>query len=162
MEKNNTKKSFGKILSGLIIFLFIFNLNTNAEKLFWQNKKPLIAGFKSLIIPGLGQLSNKKYIKSGIFFALGVGGTFLSVNEYHDMQNEFKLYSDLFSKGDILLANEHYDRYINKYTLFQYTLTVLITFWIVNSIDAVFDAHFINVELDQKKKTLKLYIEKKF
>ncbi len=162
MEKDHTKESFSKILQGLIIFLFLFHLNVFSEKLFWQNKKPLIVGLKSFVIPGWGQLCNKKYIKSGIFFILGGGGTLFSIWEYNNVQNEFNLYSNTFLSGNTKLANEQYNSYVSKFTLFQYTLTTLIVFWFINGIDAVFDAHFINVQLDKKEKLLKVYIEKKF
>lgn len=102
------------------------------------SQDPTVALIKSVFIPGLGQLGNRRYIKAVIFMGLDawlVG----SAIHYGRQASDFR---DLFEKStDIADRNDYYDLYQdrkderNKFTWFA----VIATF--ISMFDAYVDAH---------------------
>jgi hypothetical protein len=108
----------------------------NLEKRLSQN--PTAALIKSVFIPGLGQLGNRRYIKAAIFMGLDawfVGSAIHYGRQASDFYNQYE------SSTDIYTRNEYYDLYSdrkderNKFTWFA----VIVTF--ISMFDAYVDAH---------------------
>lgn len=108
----------------------------NLERRLSQN--PTVALIKSVFIPGLGQLGNRRYIKAAIF--MGLDAWFISSAIHYGRQaSDFR---DQFEKStDIAARNDYYNLYQdrknerNKFTWFA----VIVTFF--SMFDAYVDAH---------------------
>ena len=161
MEKRITGSNIQKIFIIGIIF-FLFAVIVQGKESFLHEKKPFIRLAQSLILPGWGQFSNKKYLKSSIFFSTAVISVFATINSYNLLEDSFNDYNREIKLGNITYADELYDRYKNKFTLHQYLITTVIIFWGLNSLDAFFDAHFLKINIKKDNENLKLYIEKEF
>lgn len=126
----------------------------NFEKRLSQN--PTVALFKSMVVPGLGQLGNKKYFKAVLY--AGLDAWFVGAAIHYGRQtSDFR---DLFeSATEIDTRNELYDLYMdrkderNKFTWFA----VIITF--VAAFDAYADAHLSGYPERVDEGTLGLRIE---
>jgi TM2 domain-containing membrane protein YozV len=119
-------------------------------------RSPLKASLYSAILPGLGQLYNKKYIKAPI--VLGVIGTGIGFVKYYD--NRYKRYhkaylaqlsgqSHEFSGIDgisakVLANAEDSERRNRDYAIVLTTLAYLL-----NIVDAAVDAHLFIFEKDK-------------
>lgn len=101
-------------------------------------QRPTTALFKSMFVPGWGQLGNKRHVKA-ILFA-GLDAWFISAAIHYggqasDFRDEFE------SAVDIETRNEYYDLYLdrkgqrNKFTWFAGIVTFISMF------DAFVDAH---------------------
>lgn len=111
----------------------------NLEEKLTQN--PTGALFKSMVIPGWGQLGNKRYLKAGFFFAMD-SWMILSAIHYgrqtSDFREKFESITDPASND---LKNEYYALYLdrkderNKFTWFA----VIVSFF--SMFDAYVDAH---------------------
>ncbi|UCD64453.1 MAG: hypothetical protein JSW34_03195 [Candidatus Zixiibacteriota bacterium] len=108
----------------------------NFEERLTQN--PTGALFKSMLIPGWGQLGNRKYFKAVLF--AGLDAWFIgSAIHYGQQASDFREQFD--ASTDPTARNEFYDLYLdrkderNKFTWFA----VIITF--VSMFDAYADAH---------------------
>lgn len=108
----------------------------NLERRLSQN--PTVALIKSVFIPGLGQLGNRRYIKAAFF--MGLDAWFVgSVIHYGRQASDFR---DQYEKStDIAARNDYYDLYQdrknqrNKFTWYA----VIVTF--ISMFDAYVDAH---------------------
>lgn len=112
--------------------------SVNFEKHLVQD--PTKALFKSMLLPGLGQLGNKKKRKALIYF--GLYGWFLAETFHYGSQaSDFLDKFDQTSKDNISLRNDYYSLYLdrkderNKFRWF----TIIVTF--VSMFDAYADAH---------------------
>lgn len=106
------------------------------EKRMYQN--PTVGLFKSMVIPGWGQLGNRRYLKA-ILFA-GLDAWFISsAIRYGGQASDY--YDQYESAIDLVDRRELYNLYLdrkdsrNKYTWFA----VIVTF--VSMFDAYVDAH---------------------
>lgn len=133
----------------LLLIIFIPNL------LYCQTKKhsPKTATIMSAIIPGLGQIYNKKYWKLPIIYSgLAIAGYFVYTN-----QTQFKLYTDAyvkrfdddpsndtltyFSTNNLLTISEYYRR--NR----DISIIVTAAIYVLNIIDADVDAHLFSFDV---------------
>lgn len=108
----------------------------NFEKHLYQN--PTVALFKSMLIPGLGQLGNRRYFKAVLFFGLDAWFVGAAIH-YGRQASEFR---DKFENDTTIAGrNEYYSLHRdrsderNKFTWFA----VIVTF--VSMFDAYVDAH---------------------
>ncbi len=110
--------------------------STNLEMHLYQN--PTVALFKSAILPGFGQLGNRRYLKAVIFSGLSawmIG----SALHYRSQASDFKSAYD--NATDINVRNEYYGLYTdrrdarNKFTWYA----GIVAF--VSMFDAYVDAH---------------------
>ncbi|MEW6411992.1 MAG: DUF5683 domain-containing protein [Candidatus Zixiibacteriota bacterium] len=108
----------------------------NFEKKLTQN--PTVGLFKSMVVPGWGQLGNRRYFKA-ILFA-GLDGWFIgSAIHYGQQASDFRDKYEAAEDRD--LRNDYYDLYSdrkderNKFTWFA----VIVTF--ISMFDAYADAH---------------------
>lgn len=106
------------------------------EKRLSQN--PTLGLFKSMLIPGWGQLGNGRYIKAMIF--AGLDAWFIGAAVHYGKQaSDFREKYD--AATDLELRRDYYDLYLdrkderNKYTWFA----VIVTF--ISMFDAYVDAH---------------------
>jgi len=124
---------------------------------------PKVAARRSAIIPGWGQIYNKKYWKLPIVYgALGVTG-YIFVNnikiykeykfaysarvkaaasppdstDYHQLDNIYKV----LSPNSIRSARDEFRRYVD------YSALIFIVFWGLNVVDAAVDAHLKNFDV---------------
>lgn len=108
----------------------------NLEKHLIQN--PTGAMFKSLLVPGLGQMGNRRWFKAGLFMSLQTWFALEAIRygqETHSLKAQFESEPDLLRRQVIHIAydNRRSDR--NKYIWFF----GLATF--VSMFDAYVDAH---------------------
>ena len=108
----------------------------NLEKHLSQN--PTAALFKSMLIPGLGQIGNRKYFKATIF--MGLDAWFIgAIIHYGRQASDFRRQYE--ESTDIPMRNDYYDLYQdrkderNKFTWYA----VIVSF--VSMFDAYVDAH---------------------
>jgi len=124
---------------------------------------PKVAARRSAIIPGWGQIYNKKYWKLPIVYgALGVTG-YIFVNnikiykeykfaysarvkagppeydstDYHQLDNIYKV----LSPNSIRSARDEFRRYVD------YSALIFIVLWGLNVVDAAVDAHLKNFDI---------------
>ena len=121
------------------------------EKRLIQN--PTKALFKSMLIPGLGQLGNRKYFKAAIVVGLQawlVSSAIDHGKEASDFKNKFEMSLDTPERNIL------YDNFLNskdqrnKFTWFA----VIVTF--VSMFDAFADAHLSGFPKDKKPAEAKL------
>ncbi len=113
----------------------------NFEKRLTQ--QPTVALVKSMIIPGLGQIGNRRYFKAALFF--GLDAWFVSsAIKYRQDARDFRVKFESVDGDDaasVALRRDYYSKYQdsrnsrNKYTWFA----VITTF--VSMFDAYADAH---------------------
>ena len=115
------------------------------EKRLIQN--PTKALFKSMLVPGLGQVGNRKYFKAAVVVGLQawlISSAIEHGKEASDFEDQFEMSSDIAER--IIL----YDNFLdskdqrNKYTWFA----VIVTF--VSMFDAFADAHLSGFPKDKK------------
>ncbi len=103
-------------------------------------QKPMWALFKSMVVPGWGQIGNGRYIKAAVYFGLEawmVGGAI----HYGQQASDFRRLFDMTPRDAVSLRNDYYSLYrdrqdeCNKYTWFA----VIVAFF--SMFDAYVDAH---------------------
>jgi Family of unknown function (DUF5683) len=129
--------------------------NKIPKKKKYPNHSPSTAALLSGLVPGAGQIYNKKYWKAPIVWAgLGAFG-YLWVNEnnrYQDAKTAYLSYQDKDPSNDIVfngtsnvsIIQQTKNVYLNQrdsYLLFG------VLFYGLNIIDAAVDAHFINFDV---------------
>ncbi len=103
-------------------------------------QKPMFALFKSMVVPGWGQIGNGRYIKAAVYFGLEawmIGGAI----HYRQQASDFRQLFDETPRDAVSLRNDYYSLYrdrqdeCNKYTWFA----VIVAFF--SMFDAYVDAH---------------------
>jgi hypothetical protein len=158
--------------SFIIIFNSAFEFRCNAQELKGVEKydtslmafhSPKKASFYSAVIPGLGQIYNKKYWKLPILYA-GIGALIYSINYNHGYYRKFKKCYISHTDGDpetnynfnyfgtntkdapddkLLSAMDFYRRYRDMSAL------GLAGLYLANIIDATVDAYFYDYDVSQ-------------
>lgn len=158
-------KRFPQIIFFLFFFVVAFHSSTIAQK---QNKstratlanskdtgyKPRTAIIRSAIIPGWGQITNKKYWKLPLVY--GALGTttylfFRNIKQFNASSNAYNLAVDGDPSNDDLIPQPYYsvknqpDRIKNFRNEVRqnadYCALLFIFFWGLNVVDAAVDAH---------------------
>lgn len=164
-----------KILTCLIFFCcthgygYSQNLQVNADsavkKTSAKNKinllsdtakkyNPNVAVMRSLMLPGWGQATNKKYWKIPLVYgALGTTAYifFRNIRQYKDAKNAYILASDTLPGNDILIKQPYFSvkDQPDRIRVFRnqvrqnidYSVLFFIAFWGLNVADAAVDAH---------------------
>jgi hypothetical protein len=117
---------------------------------------PRSAAIRSAILPGLGQLYNRKYWKVPVVYAaLGITGYvfFDNLKTYKDLRfayaakytasiggdsTDYKSLSPLFQQANINSIKSNRDEFRRN---IDYSVLVFILFWGLNVVDATVDAH---------------------
>ncbi|HVP07749.1 MAG TPA: DUF5683 domain-containing protein [Candidatus Acidoferrum sp.] len=110
--------------------------SVNLERHLYQN--PTVALFKSMLVPGLGQIGNHRYIKAGVIIGLEswlIGSAIHYGHKAHGFWNQYSAASGDTARNYFysLYSSNRDDR--NKYTWFA----AIATF--VSMFDAYVDAH---------------------
>ncbi|NOY88486.1 MAG: hypothetical protein GXO93_03725 [FCB group bacterium] len=120
----------------------------NFEKRLTQN--PTKALLKSMLIPGWGQLGNRKYVKAGVFMAFDA---WFVTSAFHYKKQANDYWDKYTNATEIAERNSYYNVYLdrkdsrNKYTWYS----VIVTF--VSMFDAYVDAHLSGYpKLEKEKK----------
>lgn len=127
-----------------------------------KNKKPNVLGpskaaFYSAIVPGLGQVYNKKYWKVPLVYGgLGTGIYFFANNnkKYHQFRDEYKKrLNGTSDPNDPYFKNLSNSKLIDGQKFYQRNrdLSALITagIYILNIIDANVDAHLMQFNVNE-------------
>lgn len=150
-----TRKSFKQIISFLII-LFIISLPCFTQDEEDKAEIPLKSKFtslqKSLLIPGWGQIAEKRYLEGALFLSAEIF-CFYKIFTYNHKGN---YYYDRYKKADNVNdavnyreKTEKYDKERNKFLLAAAGV------WIINLIDT----YIIVKKKEKKSKNLKLKLE---
>lgn len=112
-------------------------------------QKPTHALLKSLFVPGLGQIGNRRYIKAGV--AIGLETWFIiSAVHYARQANEFRRLHE--ASADVSVRNEYYNLYenrsdnSNKYRWFAGIVIFISMF------DAYVDAHLSGAPYEERNR----------
>jgi hypothetical protein len=125
--------------------------SVNFERHLIQN--PTAALFKSLIVPGWGQIGNHRYVKAAFFAGLETWFIIEAVH-YAGQANDWKKLYDAASGTD--LRNRYHALYRSKYTArSKYIWYAGITTF-VSIFDAYVDAHLSGEPRPEKTQKLKL------
>lgn len=117
------------------------------------SQKPMTALFKSMVIPGWGQLGNNKKLKAGIMFALDVWLVGSAIH-YGSQASDFRTQYDNTPDSLLELRQDYYDLYSdrrderNKFTWFA----VILSFY--SMFDAYVDAHMSGYPKIENEKNL--------
>ncbi len=115
---------------------------------------PRKAIVRSAIIPGWGQITNKKYWKVPIVYgALGTTGYlfFRNLNQYKDAKRAYVLATDTITSNDVLIPEPYYSVRFQPERIrafrnsvrqnVDYSVLFFIFFWGLQVADAAVDAH---------------------
>ena len=157
------------------VIIFILSLFITPQSVFSQTEQPLLlakdtlnakradvlapskAAFYSAVVPGLGQIYNKKYWKVPIVYVgLGAGIYFYADNnkKYHRFRNEYKKrLNGTADPNDSYFGNLDNNRVIDGQKFYQRNrdLSALITaaIYILNVVDANVDAHLMQFNVNE-------------
>ncbi|MBC7935651.1 MAG: hypothetical protein H7Y86_09910 [Rhizobacter sp.] len=127
---------------------------TKRKVVYDSTYNPNVAVRRSLILPGWGQITNKKYWKLPLVW--GALGTttylfFRNLNQYRDAKQAFILASDTIAANDIFIKEPYYSvrNQPDRIRVFRngvrqnldYSVLFFIAFWGLNVADAAVDAH---------------------
>lgn len=116
---------------------------------------PAKAAFYSAVIPGLGQVYNKKYWKVPIVY----GGLAIGYYFYNDNNKKYKEFRDIYKRRLEGYTNDKYQGIytdpvlINAQRTFErnrdISTAVMIGFYVLNIIDANVDAHLLQFNVSE-------------
>lgn len=120
-------------------------------------KNPMRAALYSAVLPGWGQMYNKRYWKAPIVWGLigtGVGISLWYNDKYHEYRDAFVAeingethqYSGIYSAEVLATAQDSQRR--NR----DYAITFTVIAYIVNILDATVDAHLYEIRKDKQLK----------
>lgn len=146
------------LLSILLFFTKIINAQAPADTLLVQDTighSPKKATIYSAIIPGLGQVYNKKYWKVPVIYAGFAAGTYFIISNHKNWniyrtelnnrlsidgyESEYANYSD----DDIKYFKDAYKRYLDL------SVISIFVIYAINIVDATVDAHFFNFDISE-------------
>ncbi len=155
--KNNNKALYDNYLldnEALEKYSGGYYVINETDSIKWQ--KPTVAFFKSMLIPGLGQLGNRQYIKAGIVItgeAILIG----TLVHYYKTTSDAKKAFDAASltEDDALVSQtfDSFDKAKENRNLFTW-ITGAVIFW--SMFDAYVDAHMAHFPKYDKKISLKI------
>ena len=108
----------------------------NLEKRLSQN--PTVALIKSVFVPGLGQLGNRRYVKAAFFMGLDawfVGSAIHYGRQASDFRDQYEMSADTTTRNDYYNLYQDRKSERNKFTWYA----VIVTFF--SMFDAYVDAH---------------------
>jgi len=100
-------------------------------------QNPTLALFKSMLVPGLGQIGNKKYIKAGVII-LGEGALIATLVHYIDKTSKAK---EAFEQGDEAEVPKLFRKYQSAKDQRNSTAWFTGTLIFLSMFDAYVDAH---------------------
>ena len=140
----------------IISLIFLFNSNSLIAQ-DYQSKSPKRAAIYSAIVPGMGQIYNKKYWKPPIIYtAFG-----LSIFYIHENNTKYEMYKDEYLKringegGQNLDLINYQDNDLRTLKDFyrrnrEISYLSLVAAYLLNIIDASVDAHLFEYDISNK------------
>lgn len=126
---------------------------TLSTKLDIKERSPIRASLYSAILPGAGQLYNRKWWKAPI--ALGLVGTGIGFTAYYNgLQNKFRSaflaelegkphqYSGILNAEQLAVYQDDYKRKRD------YSMALTVLAYLLNVVDATVDAHLFSIKKD--------------
>lgn len=157
------------IINYSLLIIFLLPLNTAAQKDSSKIKyntgifskadpakpfAPKVATIRSAILPGWGQITNKKYWKLPLVYAaLGITtGIFIhNIKQYRTARDAYKLAIDTIAANDSQIPEPYYSVRFSPEVIrnfrnqvrqnVDYSALFIILFWGLNVVDATVDAH---------------------
>jgi len=142
----------------IFLFIFCFSLISfaNAQDLTEPIKSPRKAAILSSVLPGLGQIYNKRYWKVPIIYA----GLLTSTYYINDNNIQYKRYKNAYlkrldnnpnnddfvgeySSGDLLILKDFYRR--NR----EISILCFLGTYIINILDASVDSHLFDYDISE-------------
>jgi len=142
----------------IFLFIFCFSLISfaNAQDLTEPIKSPKKAAILSSVLPGLGQIYNKRYWKVPIIYA----GLLTSTYYINDNNIQYKRYKNAYlkrldnnpnnddfvgeySSGDLLILKDFYRR--NR----EISILCFLGTYIINILDASVDSHLFDYDISE-------------
>lgn len=156
-----------------VLLVFVFNFSSYSQQkdtlqvdsAYLNGPKPWKAALMSAVVPGLGQIYNKKYWKLPVIYA-GIGSFVYLVTDFN---NKYKYYRQAFaatkfgagpvdfyndpryanySREDRAMLFEKYKDLFRRYR--DLNAILFVAFYVLNIIDASVDAHFSHFNIDNK------------
>jgi hypothetical protein len=110
-------------------------------------QQPTVALFKSLLVPGWGQIGNHRYVKAGFFIAVE-GACFVSAIHFDrqlgDAERRFESAQTLLERNDLYTSLDKKRKSRNKWLWYAGIATF------VSMFDAYVDAHLSGSPLDKR------------
>lgn len=124
-----------RILILSLITLFFINTNAYSASLFVDasERTPKNAAFRSLLMPGWGQLWNEQPTKAVITFGIFAGSVFAAFHFNHESERYYEKYEE---QG--LINGAFYKDYEDNYRNSQIFTYIAIGTWIYGIVDAFF------------------------
>ena len=138
-----------------IIIISFFCLITTQIYSQKDNNQPKKTAIKSAIIPGLGQIANKKYYKPPIIYTgIGISIYFLNKNQtlfksykntYLNRTNNIEFVDEYpqYTDSQLLILSDYYNR--NR----DISLITTCAIYLLNIIDAYIDSHLLNFDISE-------------
>ena len=126
--------------TNFLIIIFILLI----APLYAKENKPMKSAIMSLVIPGGGQIYNKKYVK-GVFVAAGEI-YLISITSYHITQQN--KYLDLYKKNQ---DQTDYQNFVFHYERKQSDMFWLGLYIVLSATDAFVDTHLSNFGEEKKR-----------
>lgn len=151
------------LISVLFGFLFLMpvrtlaQVNTDATEIqesIVVKHSPRKAALYSTLLPGLGQVYNKKYWKVPVLYAGIVALTYFTIDnhkKYREYFNGYAALSDTISGNDVgyPLTKEQYLYYKDSFRRYRdMDILLLVALYVINIVDATVDAHFFDFDID--------------
>ena len=135
-------------------FILLFCASAYAQEVAPKEHSPHKASVYSAILPGAGQVYNKKYWKIPVVYAaLGSAAYFTYDNQqkYDQYRDAFLLrqdggtdeYDGIYSDSQIITLMEYYER--NK----ELSIIMTVAVYILNIVDASVDAHLFDFDVSE-------------
>lgn len=133
-----------------------FERNIRFDTMRTKKHSPRFAAISSAIIPGTGQLYNKKYWKTPIIIGVGLGA-YVRYEHYNTLFFQYKnAYNNLKSNKEVttpFLQNKSSDElyfFMDKYRRKkELTLIYSLVFYAANIIDAYVDAYLLDYDVSE-------------
>ena len=146
------EKSYKPIISFLILLLFISLPCLSQDEKDKEEilpKKKLNSLQKSLLLPGWGQIAEKRYLEGALFLSLEIFCFYKIFSYNHKGNDYYNLYKNADNVSDAIKYRDLTEKYDTKRNRF---ILAAASVWIVNLIDI----YLIVKKKDKKERNLRL------
>ncbi len=123
------------------------------EKNYEQNltQNPTVALFKSMILPGLGQIGNKRYFKAVLFAGFDSWFIYSAIKHGNDASDLKKQFNAATDEGE---RNDLHDKYEDKAGTRNFHTWMAVVTTVVAMFDAYVDAHLSGSPTDKRQRAV--------
>lgn len=115
---------------------------SQTDTVFTMSKSPWGAVLRSAVIPGLGQIYNQSYIKTGIIWGIGAWLVYNWINN----DNDYKYYQKLYESENITIYRQYRNLYRDQRDLFSIYMVLT---YVLNLVDAYVDAQLFDFSVKE-------------